>query len=213
MAAITPAVVSRTPRAYSNRLEQYGRRELLAMGQDGSGLQPTTAEAALGLTAGDIAKLALDMALDGYATFEFKLQTETNDALVINLTDDLGIDFLKANAFRRIDWEVYANADADYGMMPGTAIVQCNATTPVVAATLQTAIADVNGIVTIETARTKAVATGDLLASGVSIAFIVPSQSSNDVILTFTGITNIDVNATVKVYVYPMVSQALFVTD
>jgi hypothetical protein len=183
------------------------------MGQDGTGLQPTTAEAALGITAGDIANQALMLALDGYVTFELKVQTETNDALVFNLTDDIGVDSYKVSTFRRVDWEVYANADADVGMVVGSMIIQGAATTPIVAATLQTAVADVNGIVTIETGRLKSVAVGDLLASAVVVPFIVPSVASNDPILTFTGISNIDINATVKVYVYPLVSQALFVTD
>ncbi len=39
------------------------------------------------------------------------------------------------------------------------------------------------------------------------------AQSSNALVLTYTGISNIDTNATVRIYVYPLETQALFVTD
>ncbi len=216
MAAITAAVTNvGAVKAYCPRVENLSRAAQLKLGLDGQGFAPTTGEAARGVTAGSIARQALDMALDGYTTFDFQAVFETNDALIINLsnlTTGLGIDFLTVSTYRRVSWEIFANADADVGMVRGDAIVQ-GATTPIVASTLQTAVADVNGIVTIETGRLKSVAAGDLLASAAVIPFGVLSQSTNDIIMTLTGISNIDVNATVRLYVYPLEAQALFVTD
>ncbi len=212
MAAITAAVTLVGPvRAYCARLENFSRAALLKLGLDGQGFAPTTAEAALGITAGGIAKQALDMALDGYTTFDFQAVAETNDALTMNLTDLLGIDFLTVSTYRRVAWEVYANADADVGLVKREAIVQ-GAATPIVIQTAVTSVADI-GLATIEAGLLKSVAAGDLLAAGAVIPFCSLAQSSNDIVLTYTGISNIDTNATVRVYVYPLESQALFVTD
>lgn len=212
MAVITPAATNvGEVQAYCARLENMSRSKLLKMGLDGTGLEPTTAEAALGITAGGIAAQALQMGIDGYTTFKYEMRTETNDALVINLTDDLGVNFLTADTFRRVDLEVYASADADYGFVPQTFIVQ-GASTPVVATTLQTAVADI-GLTTIESGLLKSVAAGDLLNSGAVRNLAVPSQSSNDIIVTYTGVSNLDLFATLLIKVYPLVYQESPVTD
>lgn len=212
MAVITPAVTNvGKVRAYCARLENYDRASLLKIGLDGSGFAPTTAEAALGITAGGIAAQALDMALDGYTTFDFQCATETNDALTINLTTLLGINFLTVGTYRKVEFETFANGDADVGCVLRTAIVQ-GAATPVVAQTAVTSVADI-GLATIEAGLLKSVAAGDLLASGAVIPFCSLAVSTADLVLTFTGVTNKDMNATVRIYVYPLETQALFVED
>lgn len=212
MAAITPAITNvGEVRAYCARLESMTRAKLLKLGMDGTGLTPTTAEAALGITAGSIAAQALQMALDGYTTFDFQAVAETNDALTVNLTDTLGIDFLTVSTYRRVRWEIFANCDADVGLVHREAIVQ-GAATPIVAQTAVTSVADI-GLATIENGLLKSVAAGDLLASGAIVPFGSLAQSSNDIVLTYTGITDKDTNATIRLYVYPQESQALFPTD
>ncbi len=212
MAAITPAAtnVGRV-RAYCGRLENFDRAALLRMGLDGSGFAPNATETALGITAGSIAVQALDLALDGYTTFDFQVVAETNDAVTINLTTLLGIDFLTVGTYRKVEFETFANADADVGCVKRTAIVQ-GAATPIVIQTAVTSVADI-GLATIETALTRQVAAGDLLASAAVVPFCSLAQSSNALVLTYTGISNIDTNATVRIYVYPLETQALFVTD
>ena len=212
MAAITPAATNvGVVKAYCARLESFERRTLLQMGLDGNGLTPTTAEAALGVTAGGIAAQALQMALDGYTTFDFQVVAETNDAVTINLTTLLGINFTTTSTYRRVEFETFTSADADVGMVRRAAIVQ-GAATPVCAQTAVTSVADI-GLATIEAGLLKSVAAGDLLASAAVIPFCSLAVSTADLVLTYTGISNIDTNATVRIYVYPLESQSLFVTD
>lgn len=70
---------------YCERLEFLGKAELLRMGLDGSGMTPTTAEAALGITAGDIANQALELALNGYVSFTRSGRCTTNDTVTLEL--------------------------------------------------------------------------------------------------------------------------------
>lgn len=71
--------------AYCERLESFTARALLGLALDGQGLQPTTAEAALGLTAGDIAAQALELATKGYVTFTQGARCTTNDTVTLEL--------------------------------------------------------------------------------------------------------------------------------
>lgn len=71
--------------AYCERLEQLSLANLLRIGMDGSGLQPTAAETTLGLTAGEIANQALEMALKGYVSFIRTGTCSTNDAVTLEL--------------------------------------------------------------------------------------------------------------------------------
>ena len=87
--------------AYCERLENFGRAELLRMGMDGSGLAPTSAETTLGLTAGEIAAQALEMALDGYVTFKRSFTCSTNDTVTLELIAR-GVT-ADAGSWRRID--------------------------------------------------------------------------------------------------------------
>lgn len=70
---------------YCERLEQFDRLTLLKMAEDASGLQPTAAETALGITAGDIAAQALELALDGYVKFVRTGRATTNDTDTLEL--------------------------------------------------------------------------------------------------------------------------------
>lgn len=71
--------------AYCERLETFDRAALLKMGLDGTGLAPTAAETTLGLTAGEIAAQALQLALDGYVSFKISTRCTTNDAVTLEL--------------------------------------------------------------------------------------------------------------------------------
>lgn len=195
-----------TPVAYCGRLENYSRAELLKMGLDGSGLSPTSAETTLGITAGSIAEQALQLALDGYVTFYATMAADTNTAGVINLTDTLGVDFLTASCSRRVDVEAYVKADVDAGAVNESYLVAC-AATPIVYRYLQGFTADAAAA-----ANARAtVGAGDVTTAILGSAAVL-SQSSNDVILTLTGITNIDTTWVVKIKVYPKVSHALVAT-
>lgn len=70
--------------AYCERLEDLSLRQLLAVGQSG-GLAPTTAETALGLTAGDIADQAIELATQGFISFTRTGTCSTNDAVTLEL--------------------------------------------------------------------------------------------------------------------------------
>jgi len=70
--------------AYCERLEDFKLAKLLSIGLSG-GLAPTTAETALGLTAGDIADQALELALKGYVSFTRTGTCSTNDAVTLEL--------------------------------------------------------------------------------------------------------------------------------
>lgn len=70
--------------AYCERLEDFKLAKLLGIGLSG-GLAPTTAEAALGLTAGDIADQALELACKGYVSFTRTGTCSTNDAVTLEL--------------------------------------------------------------------------------------------------------------------------------
>lgn len=95
---------------YCERLEGFGLAELLRIGQDGSGLAPTAAETLLGITAGDIAAQALEMALRGYVTFKRTFTCSTNDTVTLELiargvTADAGF-------VRRLETRVHSVDDA-----------------------------------------------------------------------------------------------------
>lgn len=200
-------VSSPSPVAYCNRLEGFGRAELLRMGLDGSGLAPTAAETTLGITAGSIAEQALMLATRGYVEFTVTMAADTNTAGVVNLTDTLGVDFLTASTSRRIDVESYIKADVDAGFTKREYFVAC-AATPVVSA-LPLSINDAGGGAA-ETVRTSA-GVGDV-TEAILVASTVLSQSSNDIILTLTGITDIDTTWVVKIKVYPAFAHALVPT-
>lgn len=70
--------------AYCERLEDFNILQLLGIAQAG-GLAPTTAETALGLTAGDIALQAAELATRGYVTFTRTGTCSTNDAVTLEL--------------------------------------------------------------------------------------------------------------------------------
>jgi hypothetical protein len=212
MAALTAALVNSGPvKAYCQRLEQFSRAALLKLGLDGQGFAPTTAEAAAGITAGGIAAQALQMAVDGYTTFQLLGQTETNDTVTtFNLSDQL-VDFLTANTIRRVDLEAYITADADAGLLLRKAMVAGGAT-PLVGLTDITFGTDA-ATATKEGGNLVSVARGDFLGSSLIVPDVKVEQSGNKVRLSITGITNIDMFWQVRVLVYPLIAQTLPVTD
>lgn len=210
MAALTPALSVVTPRGYCARLEQFSRRALLKIADSG-GLQPNAAETLLGITAGDIANQALQLALDGYVEFDIAGQTETNDTVTTVNLSDLGVDFLTAGTWRRLEVQAYITADADAGVLQLTAMV-AGGSTPLVAVTKLKGIEDA-ATATSEGGIRTSVAAGDFLASSLIVPVVSFEQNSNKVRLTITGITNIDMFWRCKVRVFPLVAQTFPVTD
>jgi|SRR5690606_7996904 len=197
------AVFTRTPAPYLNRLENFDTQTLLRIGL-GAGIDITDAERALGHTPDSARRDALSLATKGYAEKEYAMSADTNDAGIINLTDDLLVDFLTASRSRRIDFEAYLKADVDQGFIVGEALVAC-AATPIVAS-LPVSFTDDDGLAD-ATELVRAVLPGDT-----ATATCVLSQSSNDVILTVTGVANIDTRWVVKVRIYPQVTLPLIAT-
>lgn len=189
--------------AYCERLEQFGQDTLLAIGM-GSGLAPTTAEAALGLTQDAIKRQALQLATRGYVEFEWRMHADTNTAGVINLTDDLGVDFLTASHSRKVEWECFVKADVDQGYLKRGASVAM-AATPIVGL-LPVSMTDDDGL-SDTTELLTAVLPGDT-----ATVTAVLSVSSNDVILTLTGVTDIDTRWHTMLRVYPKIALPLIAT-
>src|SRR5690606_2449420 len=98
MAAI---VVSSPTPAYCQRIESLSHGALLKIGLDGQGFEPDTDEVALGLTAGEIARQCLELALKGYVTLRVEGTTDTNtaDSDALNLSD-VGVTFPAATVRR-----------------------------------------------------------------------------------------------------------------
>lgn len=115
--------------AYCERLEFLGPAELLRIGLDGSGMAPTTAEALLGLTAGDIAAQALEMALKGYVSFVRTGTCSTNDTVTLELVAR-GVT-ADAGHIRRIDVRSFSVDDAGL-LATEQRYVVTGASTPVV---------------------------------------------------------------------------------
>src|SRR5688572_12286641 len=200
-AAVLSAI---TPAAYCNRLEQFPRKNLLGISQSG-GLTPTAAETALGITAGAIADQALALYLDGYVEFTLTMAADTNLAGGANLTDTLRVDFLTASTSRRLEAEVLVKADVDAAVAQANTLVAC-ASTPIV----------YNMAITVDAAGTatsiRAIGAGDLISGAVVVPTAIFSVSSDDVILTLTGVSNIDTTWYIKIRVYRKVAHALVPT-
>lgn len=120
------ALVSISRAAYCARLEDMSFQKLVKLALDGQGLVPTTAEAALGITAGDIAAQAAELAFKGYVEFIARVSQTTNDTSDIILSSR-GVTFATGFA-RRID-AVCVSADGDNVTMEETsAIIEGNDT-------------------------------------------------------------------------------------
>jgi hypothetical protein len=222
MAALTPQVTQFYPAAYCARLENLDPRELLKRGLSSDGLDPTAAELVLGLTKYSIADQALSLATKGYVEFELKCQTETNDTVTtFNLTD-LGVDFVlpaAAAAFRRVQLDAFVTSDADVALLKRDAVVVC-ATTPIVnITTLTFQVTDAGGAnqqIGQVGSGGSVISSGDFWAGAGANAIlpvILLEQSGNKIRVSFTGVSNIDMFWTIRVRVYPKISQTFPVTD
>jgi hypothetical protein len=199
------AIITSTPAPYLNRLENFDRRTLLNIGL-GATFEVTDAERVLGHSPGSACKQALDMATKGYYEAEYTMSADTNTAGVINLTTGLLVDFLTVGKSRQIDVDCMVSADVDKGMVKEEYLV-ASAATPIVYRFLQGFTAD---------AAAAANARATIGAGDWSVALLgaaaVLSVSTADVILTLTGITNIDTRWVVTVCVYPAKSHILIPT-
>jgi hypothetical protein len=172
------AFLSASRPGYCQRIERFSRQALLRIGMDGTGLEPTTAEAALGLTAGEIASQALALALDGYVEFEYAVSETTNG------TDD---------GMRKVEYSLQSSDDANYRNFERRFYIKND--------TL--AVSIVPGSVLLQDALTTVDATsGNFGTAGAET--LVPSVSSTDVILTYTGQSGDATLATIRVRIFPL---------
>jgi hypothetical protein len=120
------ALLSISRAGYCARLEQLSPRALLGLALDGQGLAPNATEIALGITAGDIAAQALELATKGYVSFVARLSQTTNDTSDIILSDR-GVTFATGFA-RRIEGCVVSADGDNVTLEETTAIVEGNDT-------------------------------------------------------------------------------------
>lgn len=170
---------------YCARLEQLALPDLFKVAQDGSGLTPTAAEVLLGITAGDIAAQALELALRGYVTFKRSFTCSTNDTVTLELIAR-GVD-APAGTWRRIDILCSSGDDAGvasfhrrYGVL--------GATTPVLDEFAQLATTPASLPVDVDLARTAQAGTEAqtfAMAAGASTLTITYTGQSGDVTTGF----------------------------
>lgn len=210
MAALTPQVNASSPAAYCQRLENFDLATLLRIGQGSGVLDIDSTESALGVSNGSVQQQALCMALRGCTEFEVAAQTETNDTVTSFNLSDKGVTF-PAGTLRRIEVDAYITADADAGVLRRVAIV-AGGTTPLVAQTKLKGIEDA-ATATSEGGIRYSVAAGDFLGSSLILPDVGIEQNTNKIRLTFTGTTNLDMFWTIKVKVFPLITQTFPVTD
>jgi hypothetical protein len=124
---------------------------------------------------------------------------------VFNLTTK-GVDFLTVSTSREIQVDVFMKADVDASFISERYLV-AGAATPIVYRFLQGFTADAAAA-----ANARATIGAGDLTTAINGAAAVLSVSTADVILTLTGITNIDVTWVVRVKVFPKVAHALVPT-
>jgi hypothetical protein len=184
---------------YCERLEQFDRLTLLRMGTDGTGLTPTSTETTGGLTAGDIAAQALQLALDGYVSFKFTARATTNDAVTLELIAR-GVSFA-AGTTRRV--EIYAHSvdDAGVAAYERRFIIE-GGTTPTVLNFGENANAETTSLkgsagseVAFDATRT--------VATGTEAQTFALAAGASTLTFTYTGQSGDVTNAVVEIRVYP----------
>ncbi len=199
------ALFTSSPAPYLERLENSDVQTLLRMGL-GSGLDVTDAERTAGITPDVARNQALQLATKWYVELEWAMSADTNTAGVINLTDNVLVDFLTVGKVRLIEWDCFITADVDAALIERSALVQC-AATPVVYSQIERLTADLAASTSI-----RAIGAGDTISTAAVVPTAALTQSSNDVILTCTGITNIDTRWVILVRVYPKKACPLIAT-
>jgi hypothetical protein len=200
------ALVSISRSGYCERLESFQPAELLRMGLDGTGLAPTAAEVTLGITAGDIALQALELATKGYVSFVTRVSQTTADTSDVILSSR-GVSFATGYA-RKIEVEAISADGDNVTLEETTAIVQGHDT-------LSSAVVTYYGV-------------AHLVTSGLTVAAVNPSKTSvsglgltgigaqtvtvlnsTGIRARFTGQSSDVVTGTMVVRVYPKVIQAV----
>ncbi len=199
------AVFTSSPAPYLNRLENFDTQTLLRMGL-GSGIEVTDAERLLGHTPDRARRQCLELATKGFHRLEYTMSADTNTAGVINLTTGALVDFLTVGKSRRIDVNVYLSADVDKSLITEEYLVAC-AATPIVYRMLQGFTADAAAA-----ANARATIGAGDLSTAINASAAVLSVSTADVILTLTGVSNIDTRWVIQEDVYPCVSHPLIAT-
>ncbi len=199
------AAFTRTPAPYLNRLENFDARTLLNIGL-GASFDVTDAERVLGHTPDSACKQALQMATKGYHEVEYAMSADTNTAGVINLTTGLLVDFLTVGRCRLVEWDAFITADVDAALIERSALVQ-QAATPVAYSQIERLTADLAASTSI-----RAFGAGDLISTAAVVPTAALTVSTADVIITLTGVTNIDTRWVVKVRIYPSMTLPLIAT-
>jgi|GEM_PF-5603776 len=200
------ALVSISRSGYCERLESFQPAELLRMGLDGTGLAPTAAEVTLGITAGDIALQALELATKGYVSFVTRVSQTTADTSDVILSSR-GVSFATGYA-RKIEVEAISADGDNVTLEETTAIVQGHDT-------LSSAVVTYYGVAHLVTngLGTAAVNPSKTSVSGLGLTGIgaqtVTVLNSTGIRARFTGQSSDVVTGTMVVRVYPKVIQAV----
>jgi hypothetical protein len=182
---------------YCEALEQLALPDLLKLALDGSGRAPTAAEVLLGITAGDIANQALELALRGYVTFKRTFTCSTNDTVTLELIAR-GVT-AAAGSVRRIDVTGDSVDDAGVASFHRRYIVE-GGTTPtlnVFGGSTGGAVQTTNGLATLDVDLERT-----LQASGEAQTLAMAAGAST-LTITYTGQSGDVTNGQFEVRVYP----------
>lgn len=177
---------------YCERLEQLGLRELLRTGIDGQGLQPTAAEVLLGITAGDIADQALELATKGYVSFKRTFTCSTNDTVTLELIAR-GVT-ASAGSWRKIELVGSCGDDAGVATFTRTYGV-LGATTPVLDVTFADYLRTASLPVEFDPERTA--------QAGTEAQTLAMAAGSGTLTVTYTGQSGDVTTGFFEVRVYP----------
>lgn len=198
------ALLSISRAGYCARLEQLTPQALMRLALDGQGLEPTTAETALGITAGDIALQALELATKGYVSFIARVSQTTNDTSDIILSDR-GVTFGTGFA-RRIDG-CAISADGDNVTMEETAaIIEGNDTLSSAVVTYFGVAHLVTNGLTVAAVNPRKTSVNGLGLTGIG-AQTVTVVNSTGIRVRFTGQSSDVVTGTLIARVYPRLVQ------
>lgn len=184
---------------YCEALEQLALPDLLKMGLDGSGRTPTAAEVLLGITAGDIAAQALELALRGYVTFKRTFTCSTNDTVTLELVAR-GVT-ASAGSIRRIEAQCDSVDDAGVAHFERRYFIEGGATPT---------LNYMGGVVTSETTMLKGSAGSEVALDytrsvqvGTEAQTFDLAAGASSLTFTYTGQSGDVTNGQFEVRVYP----------
>jgi hypothetical protein len=176
------------------------------MGLDGTGLAPTAAEVTLGITAGDIALQALELATKGYVSFVTRVSQTTADTSDVILSSR-GVSFATGYA-RKIEVEAISADGDNVTLEETTAIVQGHDTLSSAVVTYYGVAHLVTNGLTVAAVNPSKTSVSGLGLTGIG-AQTVTVLNSTGIRARFTGQSSDVVTGTMVVRVYPKVIQAV----